>query len=145
QSAYYQRLSDPRWVGSAKITYGDGTTTNTTFQALNGFETNAMNVSIHYLYLSWRFTGMPAGTPEQNILWVGLQERDNMGMLHDRIIKINLKTSTPTADQSGGLISETNYYPRNANGKLGPLISPVPGWLPETMRVWIDADGHPAP
>src|SRR5439155_24638875 len=63
----------------------------------------------------------------------------------DRIIKINLKTSTPTADQSGGLISETNYYPRNANGKLGPLIQPAPGWLSETMRVWINADGYQAP
>jgi opacity protein-like surface antigen len=124
QPVYFDKLDDPRWVGAAKITYGDGTGEKAEFRALH-------DTSYNYVYFSWRSFVAPAATPDQNALFFGYRRAggDNV------IVKISLTSLSPATD-SASLNLEA--FLRNPDGTQGAaIVADVE--IQTTARVWVDA------
>jgi hypothetical protein len=122
EPVYHDRLDDPRWSGTSKITYGDGTGEKAEFRALH---------SGGYLYLSWRALVAPASTASQNVLYLGYRRAGG----GDVIAAIGLNALTAATASATQLT--LNAFLRNMDGSQGAVVSPPPD-LSATARVWVD-------
>ncbi len=121
---YNDKLDDPRWVGAAKISYGDGTGEKAEFRALH-------DISNSYVYFSWRSFVAPAATPDQNALFFGYRRAGG----DDVIVKISLTSLAPAVDSTSLNIEA---FLRNADGTQGAAAVVEPE-IQTTARVWVDA------
>jgi hypothetical protein len=125
---YYNSLSDPRWAGSALITYGDGTSNTTSFRILK----DATN-----LYLSWRFNQQLNAAPDNNKLYLGLTPSGGVPI----IVAISLQTTAPAVADvvaAGNVNVQANLL--KADGTLGAPTA-TPAFLNDKARYWIQTVG----
>jgi hypothetical protein len=125
-------VDDPRWSGSASITYGEATTPELQFRALYAPQSSDGG-SPQYVYISfWHKAALVGAPPTNNRVYVGLGSGAGQPGL---LLEIDITTAANSAASASAGAVRAN--PVDQNGVVGSGITPLPAWTND-IRVWID-------
>ena len=124
QPAYYNKVDDPRWIGSTKIEYTGGVKPDATFRALGG-------ASDGFVYFSWQ-VNILAG--DEKHLYFAYEQPGAAGPIY---IHVTHTGASSVTDAWGGNDGAADAFTVNGSGVATPTA--LPAFVNTFTRVWRDS------